>query len=699
MLALLLAICIAASPQSQKPVSLASRAISVGHALELIRAKTGTPLFAEAEIANDPVILQVNNVPEDALLQRIAKVTLGRWRNEKGAWILSRDSAQLEAARRHVTQLFAQFLAKDIADLKAKYSGDKRLTSDNMLEWLQKRYSQMHITRSRDGSGITIHDSGVGGMFGNNGTPIIRQTMADALESIAPEEVAALDEHARLVLSTQPTRAQIDWGEKGRAILQNYLALRRAWNQAAQQMPPPESSIAVGRIGEVAKLRLVIVRDKESLDFTLTALTPKGKIADQYSAGFMEGVEGNEEPKPLPASKADTQIIPFDSEAQELQAQRDERRGATLISDGLREKLMHPTKHDPLEWAPSEALMGMATAEQLNLVASVPDYDLIPFEFPMGGSVSVSDVKKWLGRLDAQMQDGWLTVSSPDPYHSVRDRVARRDLEALLDDIGRSPGRRIETIAAFVNAHPDERSYFVSQMLDLTFPWSQWDLTSPSIEWYGSLSVPEREVLRAGNPLPVSNLSEPQFALLERAIFDDRMGFMEGGMQMAIPNPETNIYELSELNDTEETEHGSRIPANSAVTLHETVQPAVFYFKRESGIPVSFSEDRTADIIGMLAASEFSSKDNSNKLPSKMAYCTRRDLTFSVPNPAWKPPPPQLGGFMDSLHRPQRYLYFTLTEREFPDYKMVAYDELPASFLDAVKKAKEEAKARMAGGG
>lgn len=291
----------------------------------------------------------------------------------------------------------------------------------------------------------------------------------------------------RVVYSTQPNRLQVQLPGKG-DLLSNYsrdLDKMRSYIPLADRQLKTDNSVTVVYALEVfssrekiAKLCLSVQRvtagSGDSLACFIFAVGAAGKVLDQ---GFLRiPIVGKAEvpnqlttsTKQISLSTAD--LVQSETVGQQTLPPAEANPGVDLALQGV----------EPLSSMPSRLLTAVADAENLKLLAILPDsvMDVYKTIHPK----SVMDVRSVVqafadtGSVDFKIKDGWLIVTPIYPIESQTQFVDRPALRRLLMSTDRGDSYNGADFARFYTANPTVEAWYPLTRLVTAF-WGN-DLAS-----------------------------------------------------------------------------------------------------------------------------------------------------------------------------------------------------------------------------
>lgn len=539
-------LCLSAGALSQDPaikVSLELKATNAVSAIEQLSKATGEKLSAAPAMSSEIVLIAVKDVPLGDLMERIAKVTSGEWRDDP------EGGKKLVPANARSTELRLE---------QGERLGNIRKAIASLVDKAAKAEKAAGEEEAADAMGMGFDmPSFMGGtnVRGPQGKAIVR-----LVRGIDPGLLAAIPEGGRLVFSTQPTMMQrpltqnvgpmvaelvkahndrFDLMEKRRQDRQTdpgqgseeMEQMMSMFSSMFGEMPKPK------RIeGAPAKLLLVFENGGGAgpmamfagggLSAGIKLFDAQGKVLMTSSVALEvnntmirramelaeEGKKEEEEVKPVePGDEKPITLSKLTKEIQHALSIEDiESTFEKKLSDEATAILSRPDLHDPLSFEQSETLLAVADAKKLNIVANLPDGMTSGFALfmpEMESSATVGEAMESLKTNDEiklSVEGGWMVIQPARPVQSRTKRVDRVALRALIEASRDKVVPALDDIAEYAAKNgPPMESAVSSRYLMYFAPNALMSGMGAILDWdmlrlYGQLGQARRMALQRG---------------------------------------------------------------------------------------------------------------------------------------------------------------------------------------------------------
>jgi hypothetical protein len=204
-----------------------------------------------------------------------------------------------------------------------------------------------------------------------------------------------------------------------------------------------------------------------------------------------------------------------------------------------------PDEIDPLSNAATQSLFEIATDQNANMVAYIPDSAFM-LENTFGGAPANSLEKALrsldnIGSVTLSSQDGWVTGKMRFPSISPLARLDRVVARKVGDEEAKNGSLSLATRITFAQSYPDYSQDLMNALGYLIFPSMMAGdggfmgrSAFTGLRFYGSLTPPQKDVLHSGTPLPYRTLQANQQLLFLTCLtgFEDleRTKVNRGGM-------------------------------------------------------------------------------------------------------------------------------------------------------------------------
>lgn len=559
-------------------VSVTEKATSVRALLAKLESTTKVPLVVNPQLAEERLIISVKDRPLKETLDRIAEAVHGSWVPERGGFRLVRTQATQNQLAAEALKLRTAVVRKSIQDQLAtaeknpiRTQAQAKARAEQMAKFRQDLMDQLSKQQ--------------GPAFVMNSRLEEPQTPATAnlvklLAAIGPEAIARLSAGQRAVYALTPTRSQLPLpSAAASAVAREFDASQSLYLEALQGLPqdntPGRAMIFDNTNPETMKtgptVEILVQIQAYSQGSIGVVVWFVNKDGDVISEGAIS-VATDPEPTQAPAGVGEGgQPITFSEDAamhSKLLANSPTGpgRGLRVISRGgetmiamtagpsgppvprpeisarWRDILSKPNLHEPLSFAASEAVLGIASQLGDNVVANLPDEAIMTFA--RGGAEPLSPQRFWSAltnnlRVAASRQGGWLVLKPSSPLSTAAGRLNRQAAQAFYGPLANGDPLSLDPLATFIASttlgYPPPS---VSETLGLINPTARGSFEAAvrdaaAYQLYATLSLQDRQRLVAGASVPLQNLSPAQRGLVSSLLFDSPMGPMS-----RVPRPQ-----------------------------------------------------------------------------------------------------------------------------------------------------------------
>jgi hypothetical protein len=519
MTALVLACLLSAQPAST--ITYSSEAKPVGVVLQEISRATGLQMKADADAAHEIVLVEVKDMPLQSFLARLASVTSCVWDKASERWVLKPDQRRRTKEAEEEFQKRTQAISKSIQVLlkaqqgQAKDEGDPEKTDADPLTVSplgdgSGSTALNRILANLDPASIAWIGPGLRGVWASNGATSMQRTLPDGSNELI---TAWIQDH-----NSRAAKLKADAASKlPEGMPQGIIDMIHRESQPVSK-PPAKALLVIKRSNVVmswlgVQVSLVaydnqgspLVQTQTMLDFQLGDLMAKAATKSKTAS------PGTETP------------IPFTDDSKALIRAFGHGGAAGFmvsVPPDLRSKLMHPEKKDPLAYFVTDELQALAKHRGEQLIADLPDSSFGLELAGTNGATTIEDVQRELDEgttVAATTEEDCLLVRPAKPDEERRSRIDRDSLAVLLAAVEAKRQPSLDDVCAYAlaNEPPFSSSIGMTYCMALVPSLMGISLTSGMSNWnlyrlYGSLSSAQRENLRAGGRLLISDLSEPQ---------------------------------------------------------------------------------------------------------------------------------------------------------------------------------------------
>lgn len=624
-----------------KKVTFKTVAGSAKSVLERLGTECGVTFMTTPATESEPLIIDVRDQSVKAIMDRIAFTLDAQWQSENGGFRLIRSQSTATAQANKFRQRQIESTKVELDKLAAElnkfgaYSADKAKAE---AEKAIKRNAdlQEQINRNSGGGGgggvVTFRGSGP-----DEATSPATHTLKRLLVALGPTTLGSIDRGSRVVFALTPTRVQRQLPSVAQRALNDFLTAHAAYIRAMGNQPQDTtpntirildpSTEATGAQGGVSEALLTVNR------FVGGSLIANLAIYDGRGVAIAQADFSINMAPPNPtgtASEVDNNLSPIQvSDQSKKHAQYilnaplgggngmfmarssggartmsiSVTRGIDLgpppqnveVTNDWKAIFADPSKYEPLSFAASDFMLGLADATKSNLVATLPDSALLPFSTRAAEGLSPrAAVQALRGQIDSQVEikDGWITVRPNDPHDVRLNRFNRRAATTFLKSIVSGQGVSLDALSNFSNSMYYARTYpLMSRTVALVNPDVRQNfdemMSNPlPFQLYAQIPVTARQSLGRGDRLSYGSLAPSQRAIYDHMVFDSFGGPNQDETAAPVPMPPGSRgrqmraggdeFPRQTLQD-ERTEYlAAGISANAGVTLSFNSEDSVF---------------------------------------------------------------------------------------------------------------------------
>ena len=545
-----------------KHLAFECSATSASKAVASLSKSAGFPFEVSPVLANETILIHVGDATLGDLTTRIAEAMHASWRKLDSKWRLERSSSQIRELK-----------AAELNQVSERYATEVRKQGERAKS--QPRYTKQEAAKTTE----SIRKAMLGGPIGGPiPAPSLESAISSVLSTVDPKVFASIPPRGRLVLSTNPTRAQSSLSHQTVIALRSFtaeMALYQAANAEATKSDTATEGnqrrfMRFNKLGEVkgnatlgiGKVVLVVSRAGSTADLNLQLhiVDPNGDSLGGGSSTLRpaevsadeSGTPINVSPLALTVAKATT---------------TDEARGRTqgrvmsvmMVGDGgsrdmitmgneesmtraqgeLRKALLHPDEIDPQSFGTQEALIACADDKKANLVAWIPDDAFMPLNAKLARQkLSVSSIlaKPEAFELSIRTDSNWLVVSPLRPASAVDGSVNRAALAAICQAMDKKRFVGLADILAFARnqtkapARKDLDGFYMNQ-IDGGAASALTGLTPvpyQAFQFLSTLSNTQLDTLFAGSSIRLDQLNSNSLAALSTDVFTSLDGPTHG---------------------------------------------------------------------------------------------------------------------------------------------------------------------------
>ncbi|MBX3119332.1 MAG: hypothetical protein KF784_09715 [Fimbriimonadaceae bacterium] len=552
----------------QKKITFAVHATTMKNLMPILQKETGIAFNVTPQTANDVLLVSVKDVTVQQLMEKIAQASDAEWVKDSTGYRLSRSQGLSNTQERKYLNARAAAMTDAISKLKAPAG-----STSSEAKGEQIVSSTMKIENE---NGLQEYRLPPPPKLGE--TPVGRALIA-VLSRMNVNDIAAMGEGTRVVYASAPTRVQRAMPGAALRELQNFAAEHQAYvlkQKQAQTEVMPGKFLFLGPGGQtsneikggISKILLVLQRFEDSDDVQAQILVAdqEGNIAASASTMISGRIEDKSKPltvdsseKPIELSdeaKLHAQLMGTTASNDNVHFTFSSGGGGTFVTEAigiklvesepaqgfqpkvkptpeLLAKILEPEKYDPLSFAVSEFLSGMANGQ--NIVASIPDSLLIPLSRRAVINTRPTELRNILSstlKMETETKDGWMVVTPRFSPLARLDRADRLPAGQLLRSVKNRPTLPLDEAAEYASRHgaPLQRDGFEIPYLNVVNKTAGGYLSGQSpynwnlLKLYGSMNPQQRRDMLTAGRVRASNLNPFQMGILDRMVYDDVSG-------------------------------------------------------------------------------------------------------------------------------------------------------------------------------
>lgn len=516
--------------------------------VQLVADASKRKLAASPEMANNVLLIKVKDADAQGVIDRIAKVTLGKWMDREGVLTLMPDAA---ARKKAIDTQNAEKLERMEKSLgywenpRGEAEGEDfgEMTKEEIAELMKMRQEELAQQKA----------------------------VAQLIRNVGLRRIAAMEPGERVVYSDRPNAAQVrlngpwnqmyasmkmrfdrgdfsydgdmgDFEEGMPPDMAEFMAIQRAM---AEQTKPfdgvpvkfllaiqrPSNGGYYGYSGSDTANAQLFALDKNGSAAYVTSMSFDGGMAaeDMMGIGVPPAEAGGEEVQTPPEPQG--RPIKFTPEELEL--------GLGMYGSAMPEatavKLQASytdLSKDPLDIVGGTILRRVAEAGDLDVVANLPDSVALSrymLSKDYQQHVTIEFIEENLtsnGGALCEEKDGWLEVSPANFDQHVATRMDRPTLAAYAASLAQGQGMKLDMVAEFMYQNPYSASNGLFQVLKEMSPsansWMGND-NVPIMRFWGSLTPGHRQALRSKQPLSIGSLSKASRDLLSWYVYSTEL--------------------------------------------------------------------------------------------------------------------------------------------------------------------------------
>lgn len=587
---LVLALSLAGIVRAQdtnKPITYTTVAVPLRQAVAEMARQTGTKLFVDDKLADEPIILRLQGVPAGEAMSKIAEVVGAEWLTQGKETTLVRTAKIEEQLKQRAFEDRASQIAKGIKELQPSASMPYAKVAE--------AYTGMVKLQAQTGDYGYANFQKLSPQFPET------RALAAILTSIDPKALAAIPMGGSAVFSNQPNSAQGTIAFDVSAIGERLQAEQNTLAELLEKGLRPEERLPLNIVAANPYKRMATTPTRfvirfNSLDYLIGGLNVKMLVFDKDNkpltmAGLTINVNDFGKPDLMAAwNTANEQAkgeesIPLSPESR---AQIDHLKhiytaggDAQPFPPSLREFMLNPEEHDPLSGPVSEAFIHLAERRSANAIVYLGDVELgAVILAAIGRELKESTFLKAL-EMERQgslaMEGGWVTYAPVDRIAAWTSRTDRHAFGECVREADQKGYVSLEKAAALAETERGEGSNFLLSFCSMFYgrfydPYYQRDKLT--LRFYESLDPNQKAALLDG--LKASMLRKDQWIRLQRIA-----EVADGGITISYPpgaydEGDLNNHTLSAaLREPSESMPGG-VPQSATVTMKATDGPTYF---------------------------------------------------------------------------------------------------------------------------
>jgi len=568
-------------------ITYTTRAVPLAKAVAGIAKESGQKLFVSDELAQEPVVLRLKDVPITEAMSKIADEFVAEW-------ITAKDGLQLTRTSKTVDAFESKFAAEKLAAIKESMKSLAAIQQSPLMDQAEANriaaaYVKMLVeerTNSYTGDSTATRVS-----FSNRTGDL--RLLATLVEAIGPETLATLTPGTH-TFSLNPTAMESRIENVDKSVIDQFIQQHNMLAKAINAIKPTEAYDGAGNFAMSNSTNLIGTNVRPLIDVEVDPNQPAcwiwlnvfvdrdRDLAVSYQLGetFKPADYAAIRAKAIAAGKLDTtvQLSPAEAEL----AKRYSANGQvkeTLSKEGT-ELLAHPETTDPFDISFSTILLKQAERENRNLIASAPDEGWqMPAVDDKGGAKPVLYEARMttFKTIRFDRPDGWLIVTPVNPLRASETRIDREALgefsRAFIENhfLSIEDWARMATHLAPTNDGVLALGYWnmLRGQRAMTYQ-NNWD----ALRLYGLLSDIQLNALGPGGTLDYRSLTPDQQECLKHLIYDGYSLRDAKSPTNSKTRPQAAYLEGIDSRAAEAVPDG--IPGNAQLTARNDVEDTIF---------------------------------------------------------------------------------------------------------------------------
>ena len=582
---LLAAMCSLAAAQD-KQLTYTTSAIPLGTALNALSKQAGTTLRVSDELASEPVVLRLKNVPLQVFEDKIAQEFVGEWVPYKGGVQLARTDKAVNAFQ-------SKFAADKLAAIQDSMKSLAAIQQSKPMDSSEaNRIAAAYVKMLKDvqSNSFTGDGSGMRVAFSNRTGDL--RLLATLVDAVGAETLASLPVGDHM-FSLNPTPMELPINNVDTSVVTQFIQQHNMLAKVVNAIKPSnvydgDGDYAIHNsaltLSDNARVLLdVQVNAAESACWVwLQVYDKQQEIAVSYQLGktFHPADYEALRAKSIAAAKGDiaVQLPPVDVELVKHYDMSDDKK-QPFSADALN-VIGHPDTNDPFSIAFSKILIAQAEHENRNLIASAADDSWnVPAVDEKGAAKPVLYEARLsvFGSIQYNRSDGWLIVSPVNPLLASEERINRDALGEFTRAYIANGFVAIEDWAKLAT--------YVAPSDDAGLALAYWNLLRgqrgmsyvndwDALRLYGLLSPDQVNTLSSGNSLAYQTLTQDEQACLQRIVYQS--GSIRDAKKTNGDKDHPQAVEVQGI-DTQPTESVPKgIPSDAQLTARSDSKDTLF---------------------------------------------------------------------------------------------------------------------------
>lgn len=591
--------------------------------MEQMSKLSGVKIFADTDLAEEPIILKLDGVPLKAAMDKIAEVARAEWKPTSGKYRLQRTAEIIRGleAEDHLRRLAAVKHSLERAEKLEAEEGP--MTPEKAA---QTASDIMLVQKKREAGEST---KGLQNVMRRTSQRVAETWLLNhLLKNIGAERIAGLPRWGRFVFAPEPNAAQMELPGVTDELLERYVAdqntlsdtvISQAKKVYGDRLPYGLTESYPHIKALPLQIRVVIgpVPGSAITSVTLSVVDSTGNQVGSSSRALGDVDDPAEFHSQILAANATPakegiEVSPLVKELVSRVRQRNGGPASTAeLTQSAREFVLTPTEHDPLSLATSEVVLKMAEQAGKNVaflptdLAENPALDacssgrIVPKAWELG--------LQWENDMVTGDEGGWEIGRPLSVLDAARNRCPRSSLQTYIRRIAEKGYAAIEdsaemALALPLGVDPPIIGTYKFMLLGSAAPA---DYYSPEavLRLFGSLTDDQREkAAKGGLKLAFLQLSPEQRDTVARAVYTSWQP-LEATPERAAKMSADENDRFNRLTRERTDAFPKGIPPATVLQIADESSNAFFYRAEIAGQPsqeMSAGLDEIANYIAML---------------------------------------------------------------------------------------------------